>query len=243
MGRVGREARGRGCQPEKSPSSWNPLQIPGPPLGLLTPRPPTFILQVSPCHTQEERVEMQPNGESTCFVKATVMPEAQLPRPLSEALIAENLCAPRQEQERIFQNAPLQKTGLGSGGEDLSLNLLMCSASGGKLAVPGQTPQLENHRGWSVGGLSTDITAASEPCSDPAKAALPSMPFWQQAFPKHLNVSGKGIMATQAGALWLREAWWPLNTHSPSSFSIFKGLTAYWSRWRNQTSTAAIFNR
>lgn len=123
------------------------------------------------------------------------------------------------------------------------MNLLLCSASGGKLAVPGQTPRLENHRGWSVGGPVTDITAASEPCSDPAEATLPSMPLWHQAFPKHLNVSGKGIRATQAGALWPREAWWPLNTHSPTSFSVFKRLTAYWSRWRNQTSTAVTFNQ
>lgn len=94
------------------------------------------------------------------------------------------------------------------------------------MAVPGHTPQLENHWGWPcVGG--TDITATSEPCSDPAEATLPSMPLWRQAFPKHLNVSGKGIVATPAGALWLREAWWPLNTHSPTSFSAFKWLTAY----------------
>lgn len=35
--------------------------------------------------------------------------------------------------------------------EDLGLNLLLCSAPEGELAIPGQILQLENCQGWGLG--------------------------------------------------------------------------------------------
>ena len=67
---------------------------------------------------------------------------------------------------------------------DLGLNLLLCPAPEGELAVPGQILRLENHQGWECRGPWKQRTRLwREPCSQPAQAALPASVFGHKPFP------------------------------------------------------------